>query len=190
MLLSEGDIDVRRCAVCFVVSGGNVKLSQAVGSVIFAAGDVTLESAGRVVIFAGGTVTLSHRAVKALVVTPRKLAAAKPFGEVCGASLILDGKPTPAPDLFTFRDLWVDYGLEVSLAHGRFVRIARIHENSVFGSVLQVGDLIVSRNEKKIESSGQFRRLLGHSLDIGSFDFEIERAGKTISVRADLKKKQ
>ena len=50
------------------------------------------------------------------------------------------------------------------------------------------GDVILKRKDDKIESLGQFRRLLAHSLKTGEIDFEVERAGKTLRITQKLTK--
>jgi hypothetical protein len=172
---------------------------------VFAAGDVTLDRANRVLIISGGKVRTKGRCTNAFICAANKTEAAIPFPKT---ARVLDGKPTPAPDLFTFRDLWGDYGLEAALDQGR-VKITKAKADGPFSHLLKQDDIILAlvhsvaphpqplspegRGEKKklkIDSVGQFRRLLGHSLDLGSFDFDIERAGKTIALHEKLKKRQ
>jgi hypothetical protein len=58
-----------------------------------------------------------------------------------------------------------------------------------FSALVKEQDLVQSCGKAKISTIGHFRRLLRLALDTGEFEFDIERAGKKMTLRADLKKK-
>jgi len=192
IVLSERNLNLRFGSFSICVCGGDATIDRLISSIVFAAGDVNLGTGDRVLIVAGGKVTVGDSTSNALIITPRKVELGKfarqtnPLGST---SVILDGKPKPAPDLFTFRDLWADYGLEATLT-GTQPQISKVSPQSEFSMLFKEGDMVAAAGKKKIESVGQFRRLLRLALDTGEFDFEVERGGKKMNLRADLKKKE
>jgi len=190
IVLSEGNVDARDIMGTVIICGGDVVCSRLSHSMVFAAGNVVI---GRMpghaaLVIAGGEMTVRGDLENSIIVAPRKAEIARKWPPPSATLLIRDGKSKPVPELFTFHDLWADYGLEAMLEQGR-VRITKVSKTSTFNRLVQEGDMIVARQKKRIASVGQFRRLLGLSLDTGQFDFEIERSGKTLHVQADLKKK-
>jgi hypothetical protein len=189
IILADGNIDVEECASSIIVAGGNVRLGKVVGSVILAAGDVTVSDTNGLeisLVVSGGKVTMLGCRGKSMIVTPEPMDLAKsPFvREFCA---VYDAKRKPAPGFFHFRDLWDDYGLQATLSQDR-VKITKVSAESNFKELVRPEDVLLSHAKVKVESVGQFRRLLRLALDTGRIDFEIERAGKTIHVRGDLKK--
>lgn len=188
IILSDGNVDLKSASSCIIVSGGDVSIARDVaGSLIVAAGDVQLKAhADCAVVVAGGTVLVERETTNILFVSPRQIELAF-RGKILSPALVFDGKSRPAPELFTFPDLWQDHGLAATLERGH-VRITKAKTNAPFSHLIQHDDVILGCEKKKIESVGQFRRLLRHSLDTGQFEFDVERAGKTMTVRAPLNK--
>lgn len=144
---------------------------------------------GHVFVIAGGKVTMGSDAVGALFISPKKLAV-KGGGKLTHPVVILDGKRKPAPAFFAFRDLWTDDGLEANLDQDGRLRITKVRPGSTLAKYFKMDDVVLSLAKKKIESVGQFRRLLRYGYDISRLDFQIERGGKPLNVEADLARAQ
>lgn len=191
VILSEGNVEVDDCSRSLIVAGGNVVIGTHMScSMVLSAGDVTLNSnggdSGGAIVVSGQKIAVHGNTGSLLLITPKKLEMGR-LGALTRSCRVLDGSATPQ-GLFVFRDLWRDHGVEANLSEGR-VTLAKVKPESKFASFLRDGDVIASRQYKTIDSVAQFRRLVGLALDTGQFDFEIERAGKMIHVRGDLKKK-
>jgi hypothetical protein len=190
MAFSEGNVTVGDTSSSLVVCGGDAIFDQTIlSSLIVAAGDVKLKGIlVQVFVIAGGKITLDRPAMthNMILVSPMKIdLPVRPKHEP--RPLVFDGKPKPVSELFTFRDLWTDYGLETNLEQGR-LRITKRKDNAPLAAFFRENDIVVSHKKTKIESAGQFRRLLAYSLDIGRIEFEIERAGDQVRIEAPLPK--
>ncbi|MCI0639821.1 MAG: hypothetical protein L0Y72_31370 [Gemmataceae bacterium] len=185
MILSEGNVNVDEAFRTVILSGADVRIASASSSLIIASGDVKLErNAGHLFVIAGGTVTVPRDASATLCISARKIqVAGRPKLSI---ALFLDGKPKPAPELFAFRDLWPDFGLEAVLHEGR-VKITKVKPGNQIAELFKENDVILSRAKKTVESVGQFRRLLGHSRDTGRLDFQVEREGQQMAIQANWK---
>lgn len=188
IILCEGNMQVTgACTSCLIACGGNATVTGARSSLIIAAGDVVLrEPAGQVFVIAGGTVTITTHTTGVFIVTPKSLVLRRP-NDLKHPFLVLDQSPRPAPELFSFRDLWTDYGLKGALKEER-VRLVKVKANGPLAGFFREGDVLVAQGAQKIASVGQFRRLLRYALDTGRLDFAVERDGKQVSIAADLKK--
>ena len=189
IVLSEGNVAVDSCSGSLVISGGDVTVGGTVASLIIASGNVTFTggTVGHVFVIAGGKVTMGSSAVGALLISPKKLAVAA-SGNLTRPIVILDGKRKPAPAFFAFRDLWTDDGLEANVDQVGRLRITKVRSDSTLAKYFKTGDVVLSLAKKKVESVGQFRRLLGYGYDVGRLDFQIERGGKPLNIQADLTK--
>jgi hypothetical protein len=191
--LCEGNVDLADCSSSLIVAGGNLAVRRSADlSLIITAGDVELSGqVNHVFVIAGGKVILDRRVhtQSVVIVSPRKVVLPPP-GRFTRPLLVLDGKELPAPGLFVFRDCWADFGLDAVLDGGQ-VRIRKVKSDAAMPRLFDANDMILVQGRKnKIQSLGQFRRLLRLALDTGEFDFEIERAGKKMNIRAELKKKE
>jgi hypothetical protein len=192
VVVCDGNVRLGECLGCLIIASGNVQCEKAlITSMIFAGGDCTLgpdvATSTHGLIIASGKVSIAARVSSLLVITPMKVDLASKIN-VGKQVLFFDGKSKPVSELFTFRDLWADYGLDASLHQGR-VKISKGKADSPFSQLVKQGDIILAHDKTKIESVGHFRRLLRLALDTGEFKFDIEREGKKMNLRADLKKK-
>lgn len=187
ILLCQGEANIQTSTDSIVVVGGDVAIRGAGSSMIFAAGDVTLAAGSRnSLVIAGGKVRIAGTILGDLfIVTPKKL-------EVDHKSLIerrkiilYEGKQKPAPDLFHFPEL-ADYGLKAVRDEGK-VKIQIIKVDSPFQKILKERDIVLAAKKTKIESVAHFRRLVSHAVDTGRLELEVERDGKSLTIKADLK---
>lgn len=192
IVLSAGNVNINDSGGSLIISGGDVNVSMGISeSMIIAAGDVHLGSrAGhsyRGFIIAGGTVTLSSRAGELLIVSPRKVQE-KDSARIIGRVVKWEMSAKPAKELFKFQT-FASYKITCDLDKGQ-IKIQNIVPGSPADKCFKIRDIILARKGEKIESAGHFRRLLAHSLEVGEFDFEVEREGKTVRIQEKVKKEK
>jgi hypothetical protein len=194
MVLCQGSAHIQRCLRSAVIAGGDFRCDEVASlSMVFAAGDVWIggprESSTLVLVVAGGDVHVAGKSSSSLlIVTCGEATVESQRTSKLPSSLRLltfHGKPKPAGDLFTFSSL-TDWGLEAT-AEGQQVRIGKMSAESPLKRTLRENDVVVSCQGKKINSIGQFRRLLSLAAETDELICVVERFGKSLVVRQKIK---
>lgn len=196
IVLTEGNARIARVVSSLVVCGGDLIIERSHSSLIIASGDVRVKrgdgshGAAHSFIIAGGRVFLEKGAAmaKAVLIAPSRISIAGAAVEPLVAPvLILDNGQKPAQELFAFCDLWADFGLAAIFEDGR-VKISKVNSAGPMTTLFKQNDIVLERGKTRIESIGQFRRVLTNACDTGHLEFQVARGGKQVSVQADLKK--
>lgn len=186
----SGNASIDKASYSLIVAGGNVKIGSFDDSILVCDGDVELSEPPREgLIIARGKV--SCRRGKLL----GTLIRSEDFYQVLDGKKIIIKEGTPDPVGFV-KFFELDHvGLTASdrdkkddlVRNGVYIK--DIRRRSLFASKLQVGDVVMAIEEKRVTSIEQFRQLLRSQFAKESPDitFTIRRAGKTVDVPIAIK---